>query len=94
MVDADAEKVSVLIFVDGELHEKLPPEAGMNPNKAPVLIGANSFFLTPKERKSTNGNAKIDPARQFIGEIDEVAIFSRALTEKEIVRIYEVGTPE
>lgn len=94
VVDANSDEVTVSLFVDGELREKLPSEAGMNPNEHPVLIGANSFFLAPKERRFPNGNTKTDPARQFIGAIDEIAIFSRVLSANEIARIYDVGSPE
>lgn len=94
VVDTNEDEVTVSLFVDGEFRKKLPSQAGMDPNSAPVMIGANSFFLTPKSRKLPNGNPKIDPARQFMGAIDEIGIFDRVLTPEEIARIYEVGTTE
>lgn len=94
VVDTNEDEVTVSLFVDGEFRKKLPSQAGMDPNSAPVLIGANSFFLTPKSRKLPNGNPNIDPARQFMGAIDEIAIFDRVLTPEEIAHIYEVGTTE
>ena len=94
VVNADSDRVTVSVFVDGELRGTKPSDAGMTPNTAPVLIGANSFFLEAKERKTTSGTTLTDPARQFLGSIDEIAVFSRVLTEKEINRIYETGMPD
>ncbi len=94
VVNADADEITVSLFIDGELRNRRPSTADMDANPAPVLIGANSFFLEAKERKRTDGTTMTDPARQFMGSIDEIAVFSRVLTEKEIAHIYEVGTPE
>lgn len=94
VVDTNEDEATVSLFVDGEFRKKLPSQAGMDPNSDPVLIGANSFFLKPKTKKLLNGNPKIDPARQFMGAIDEIAIFDRVLTPEEIAHIYEVGTTE
>lgn len=94
VVDTNEDEATVSLFVDGEFRKKLPSQAGMDPNSEPVLIGANSFFLKPRTKKLPNGNPKIDPARQFMGAIDEIAIFDRVLTPEEIAHIYEVGTTE
>lgn len=37
------------------------------------------------------GNSKFDPNRHFDGDIDEVAVFNRALTHAEIQSAYEAG---
>ena len=41
-----------------------------------------------------DGKIIIEPARQFAGAIDEIPGFKRVFAEKEIARLYEVGTPE
>tara|TARA_R110002072_G_scaffold302999_1_gene491045 strand:+ start:78963 stop:79463 length:501 start_codon:yes stop_codon:yes gene_type:complete len=51
VVNADSDRVTVSVFVDGELRGMKPSNAGMTPNTAPILIGTISFFLEAKERK-------------------------------------------
>jgi hypothetical protein len=94
VVHAREDETIVALYLDGQLQRQVLSESRMIPNAAPVMIGANSFFLTDKERKQPNGATTVDRARQFMGAIDEVAIFSRVLTPEEIVHIYQVGTTE
>lgn len=89
VVDVNGDKVTVSLFVDGELRSSVPSQGLLSPNDAPVLIGANSMFLKDKPR---NEKRTVNQARQFKGNIDEVAILSRALTAEEIARVYELGT--
>ena len=49
----------------------------LNQNKEPVWLGAISTI----------------PGREFQGMIDEVAIFQRALSWKEVVEMFRIGKP-
>lgn len=94
VVDADDDEVTVSLFVDGELLDRKASEAPMRPNPAQVLIGANSFFLRDLERTRANGIKVFEHARQFQGDIDEIAVLGRALSAEEIRQMYEIGRPQ
>jgi len=70
------------LFVDGTLDSQRPierPWSGIDP----VWIGANS---SPDFREHNK-------LREFHGAIDEVAIWNRALSEKEVLEQYQAGVP-
>lgn len=90
VVDTEAEKVEVSLYVDGVLRGRKPSEASLAPNDQPVLIGGNSFFLFDRKRKNQEG---VEWARQFAGDIDEIAILARAMTADEISKLFETGMP-
>jgi serine/threonine protein kinase len=94
VVDASADGVTVSMFVDGEFRAKSPAPGTMIPNNDPVLIGANSFYLRGSKRVLEDGRTRSNPPRQFMGAIDEIAIFDRVLTPEEIAHIYEIGSTE
>jgi hypothetical protein len=89
VVDAESDTVTLSIFVDGALRGSTTSQSTMTPNEEPVIIGGNSFFLTDKPRRNANGSETIVPSRHFCGDIDEVAILARVLTEQEIKDAYE-----
>lgn len=65
------------LYVDGVLDKSLEASGTINNSKHQVCIGRN---------------ARMDiPARNFKGLIDDVAIFDRALSKDEVVRLYETG---
>ncbi len=65
------------LYVDGQLDASSETPAPLNPTDAPVWIGSNS------ERED----------RELQGWIDEVAIFSRALSAGDVQAMYEAGCP-
>ena len=95
VTEADADQVTIAIYVDGELRNRIPSEADQSPTPAALLIGANSYFLVDKTQ--INPRTKLEwvrPARQFSGSIDEVMILNRAMDAEEIARMYELGRPQ
>jgi len=76
-VDRDT---SVVLYVNGEVVSQFIPtgKQGSLANGANLLIG--------------RGHPIAGPAATFLGAIDEVEIFSRALTQPEVQRIYGAGT--
>lgn len=65
VVDADSDQLTVSLFLDGELRDSRPSVAGMDTNTAPVLIGADSYFLEAQEQKTADGKSMIAPARNL-----------------------------
>ncbi|MCF7976075.1 MAG: discoidin domain-containing protein, partial [Phycisphaerae bacterium] len=68
------------IYVDGVQEGEVQSTGGVdiNPNDWPIMLGGES---------SSNGG------QQFVGTLDEVAIFNRELTAEEIQDIYINGMP-
>lgn len=64
------------IYVDGTLEGESTSTSDIKPNDWPIWIGD---VARPQE------------TQQYIGKIDEVAIFNRELSEEEIKNIYENG---
>jgi len=64
-------------YIDGKLDDQGVVPLPLAQNGEPVWIGNNSQHLD----------------RAFFGWIDEVAIFSRALSAKEVSAMYDAGDP-
>jgi len=66
------------MYLDGNLENEAGSTGGvdLNPNDWPIMLGAES---------SSNGG------QQFIGTLDDVAIFNRELSEEEILTIFQDG---
>lgn len=95
ILEADSDQVTIAIYVDGELRNRIPSEADQSPTPDALLIGANGYFLTDKTL--INPRTKLEwvrPARQFSGSIDEVMVLNRAMDAEEITRMYELGRPQ
>jgi hypothetical protein len=61
------------IFCDGQLMASVPLVGALVPNAEPLLLGA----------EMNDGK----PARHIHGEVDEVAIWARALSDEEITAL-------
>lgn len=95
ILEADSDSVTIAIYVDGELRNRIPSEADQSPTPDALLIGANGYFLVDKPQiNQKTGREWVRPARQFSGSIDEVMILNRAMDEEEIARMYELGHPQ
>ena len=65
------------LYLDGRLDGQGESPRLLHRNRDPVCLGANSAIA----------------GREFQGEIDEVAIFQRALSAQEVANMYEAGKP-
>lgn len=63
------------LYVNGKL-SKTEQDSNAIENPLRLVIG--------RQDRST-----VLPARQFVGQLDEVAIYNRAISKKEIVRHYD-----
>ena len=66
------------IYIDGRLDGENEASFPRLQNKFPVWLGANSEY----------------PDREMLGVLDEVAIFSRALSAEEVTAMFQAGNPE
>ncbi len=66
---------SLVMFVDGDKGRPLPVEGPVSPATVNLRIGCGNW----------------DTDRDFDGIIDELAIFARALSDKEVQAVYEMG---
>jgi hypothetical protein len=66
------------LYVDGRLEARNSVPLPLHQNDEPVWLGANGAV----------------PQCEFRGVIDEVAIFSRALSADEVARMFDKGNPE
>jgi hypothetical protein len=71
------------LYLDGRLDGSSDAPLPRSGNKAPVWLGANSG----------HGDQEFSGNREFSGLIDEVAIFSRALSAEEIAAMFAAGNP-
>ena len=67
----------ISVYVDGKLDSQTNAQGKIGSNSLNVSIGSNSAYSN----------------RHLNGWIDELGIFKRALSEKEILQIYKSGTP-
>jgi len=74
--DVDVAEWGTALYIDGELYSSNPGAPNMAANGQRVMIGEN-----PDARN-----------RYWNGEVDEVALWDRVLTESEIVSIFQGGT--
>ena len=65
------------LYIDGRLDGESESPLSLQPSTEPVWLGANSMF----------------PERVFHGWIDEVAILERAMSAKEVQKMFEAGDP-
>jgi hypothetical protein len=76
-------------YIDGELaHEAedvLPPQ--LTGENTPMLIGAAPWPMS-------ENSGEQERAAGYVGDIDELAIFRRGLTGREIAELYKQGKPE
>lgn len=80
-VDSDARKVTH--FVDGKPFKSEPMKS-----TAPLIIGRADLG-----NWTVGSHSTIYPVRNFSGRMDEFALFSRALNEDEIRKLYIDGAP-
>jgi len=75
------------LHVDGDLIDSNPYTGGLAGNREPLVLGANTWASAP------GGTAPLcDP---YLGLLDEVALFDRALTREQIHGLYQAAaTPE
>ncbi|MDD7986191.1 LamG domain-containing protein [Lentisphaera marina] len=77
MVAGTYDGTTAKVFVDGKLENSRARSGAIRYDYQPIWIGGNS------ER----------PGREWNGWIDEVAIYSRALSDQEIENWYDMGRP-
>ncbi len=84
----DATHVELKIYIDGSLARSIliPGNLGNTLNDDPLIIGASREYLTG------GPPGQLVPLEPFVGIIDEVSIYNRALTgDGEIAAIYYAG---
>ena len=80
-----ADRQETRFYINGDLVTATQGQQ-LTINDADLLIGT-SWDARPEDQKGVN------PDRGFEGIIDEIAIFSVAMTAQEIQRLYALGTP-
>jgi hypothetical protein len=71
------------LFVNGQLVDEFE-DASDCPDDLRVIIGQNFPIQLLKETRE----------REFVGELDEVAVYGRALSREEVQRHYELARPD
>lgn len=94
VVEDRADQWFVRMYVDGVLDGATPSDYPQMPTSDPLLIGANSWFLKDvTELPPEIANIPTNRPRYFEGDLGEAAVFSRALSEDEIQKMYAAGRP-
>ena len=77
---------ALIVWLCRSLRSGLGTTSGGAGNYEPLVFGANSW---------NSGNWVSSPLKEyFSGLLDEVAIFDRALTDREIGHLYRAAIPE
>jgi hypothetical protein len=66
---------SLILYKDGQVEIEVAYTNGLTPNSLPLYIGWDPYYITSQQR-------------YFNGQIDEVHIYNRALSELEILELY------
>lgn len=74
------------LYLDGELVDSDSYAGGMTGNEEPLVIGANQW---------SSGNEVANNLRDFfVGEMDKIAVYDRALTPTELSNMYDAGVSQ
>jgi hypothetical protein len=82
----DRESRRAVIYVDGKQQGVVQARGVLVSTDAPAILGGGPMG-------STDPTPENQPENYFLGDLDAMAIFSRALSKEEVDTAYRLGKP-